>query len=97
MPIFKKTYAENMLNLYEKCMKNAVFLDLRFGGLFGRVCKGFGPPKSSIFVFFSMFFRHFFEAICEGTDFELLYAAPDTESDILEPGSGVRHVPGERL
>ena len=34
-----------------------VFWNFDFEGILDRFCEGFGRPKSSIFAFFSMFFR----------------------------------------
>ena len=38
-------------------LKMVIFLDLVFGGILIGVWEGLGRPKTSIFAFFSMFFR----------------------------------------
>ena len=44
--------------------KSNVFWDIDFGWILGGFGEGFGRPKSSIFAFFSMFFRcHFSSAV----------------------------------
>ena len=60
-----------MLNLYEKCTKNAVFLGLRFGGLFGRVWGGFCEIKILDFrAFFDGFSKSFLKRVLEGEKFD---------------------------
>ena len=61
-----------MLNLYEKgTQKNAVFLDLRFGGLFGRVWEGFWEAKILDFrSFFDVFSKWFLKRVPEGEKIE---------------------------
>ena len=47
--------------------KNAVFLDLRFGGLFGGVWEGFWEAKILDFrTFFDVFSKSFLKCVSEG-------------------------------
>ena len=51
------TNAKTIIKYFEKI---DVFWNFDFEGILGRFWKGFGRPKSSIFAFFSMFFRSHF-------------------------------------
>ena len=74
-------------------MKNLVFF--RTSILRG-FWEGFGRPKSSIFVFFSMFFRCRFSSALPKAKKSTKMSQQDTESDFLELGSGDPQAAGER-
>ena len=81
----------------KKPAKFACFEDIDFGRILGGFGEGFGRPKSSIFAFFSMFFRSRFGSVFRMAKKSSPDAEKDTEGNIFEPGSGVRDVPGEGL
>ena len=79
--------------IYEKLH---IFWDLDFEWILGGFWEGFGRPKSSIFAFFSMFFRcHFSSAVGKAKKTTKM-GQQDAESNFYTLGSGDPQAGGER-
>ena len=73
-----------------------VFANIDFDGILRGFWEGFGTLKSSIFAFFSMFFRCHFSSAVRKAKKSTKMSQQDAESNFLTLGSGDPLAAGER-
>ena len=88
--------AENSQNKQKFDEKMQVLWDIDFEGILDGFWEGFGRQKSSIFVFFSVFFRCRFSSALRKAKKSSNMSQQDTEGKNFRPGSDDPLAPGER-